>query len=160
MDIENSSERRKMKSKTITRTLLVAVMTALLLASSAAGLAVGQAPAVTADSACDNVCVDASCVDMPTDWLGPIPITDTFIIYPTSACLCENGNRVEGEGEFFLPNIQTDEGTDGIYVKFVMDVVNEGLPWELEPQCVQFAGTWEEGVPIGESGFLLTSMEG
>ncbi len=30
----------------------------------------------------------------------------------------------------------------------------------LEPQCVQFTGTWEEGVPIGESSFLLTSMEG
>ena len=101
-----------MKSKAITRTLLVVGMTALLLASSAAGLAVGQAPAVTADSPCDNVCVDPSCVAVPTDWLGPIPITDTFIIYPTSACLCENGNRVEGEGEFFLPNIQTDQGTD------------------------------------------------
>lgn len=102
-----------MKSKAITRILLVAVMTALLLTSSGAGLAVGQAVAITADSPCDNVCVDASCVDMPTDWLGPIPITDTFIIYPTRACLCENGARVEGEGEFFLPNIQTDQGTDG-----------------------------------------------
>jgi len=39
-----------------------------------------------------------------------MPITDTFIIYPTSACLCENGARGEGEREFFLPNIQTDQG--------------------------------------------------
>jgi hypothetical protein len=65
---------------------------------------------------------------MPVDRLGPIPITDTFIIYPTNACLCDNGNRVEGEGEFFLPNIQTNEGTEGIYVKFVMDVVSLRLP--------------------------------
>ncbi len=149
-----------MKSKTIARTLLVAGTTALLLASSAAGLAVGQAVAVTADSPCDNICVDESCVDVPVDWIGPIPITDTFVIYPTSACLCENGNRVEGEGEFFLPNIQTDQGTDGIYVKFVMDVVSLYPTPVLEPQCVQFTGTWEEGIPIGESGFLLTSMEG
>ncbi len=143
-----------MKLKTIARTLLATGMTALLLASSVAGLA------ITADSPCDNVCVDPSCVAVPTDWLGPIPITDTFVIYPTSACLCENGNRVEGEGEFFLPNIQTDQGTDGIYVKFVMDVVSLYPSLELEPQCVQFTGTWEEGVPIGESGFLLTSMAG
>jgi len=102
-----------MKSKAITQTLLVAVMTALLLTSSGAGLAVGQAVAITADSPCDEVCVDASCVDVPVDRLEPIPITDTFIIYPTSACLCENGARGEGEGEFFLPNIQTDQGTDG-----------------------------------------------
>ena len=149
-----------MKSKAITRMFLVAVMTALLLASSAAGLAVGQSPAITTDSDCDNVCVDESCVNMPTDRLGPIPITDTFIIYPTNACLCDNGNRVEGEGEFFLPNIQADEGTDGIYVKFVMDVVSLLPSLELEPQCVQFTGAWEEGIPIGESGFLLTSMEG
>ena len=149
-----------MKSKAITRMLLVAVMTALLLASSEAGLAVGQSLAITTDSPCDNVCVDPSCVAVPTDWLGPIPITDTFIIYPTSACLCDNGNRVEGEGEFFLPNIQADEGTDGIYVKFVMDVVSLYPSLELEPQCVQFTGAWEEGIPIGESGFLLTSMEG
>ena len=148
-----------MKSENITRMLLVTVTTALLLASSAAGLAVGQAPAVTADSQCDNICVDPSCVAVPTDWLGPIPITDTFIIYPTSACLCDNGARVEGEGEFFLPNIQADDGTDGIYVKFVMDVVSL-YPLLLEPQCVQFTGAWEEGIPIGESGFLLTSMEG
>lgn len=149
-----------MNSKTITRMLLVAGMTALLLVSSAAGLVVGQGVAVTADSACDNVCVDESCVPVPVDWLGPIPITDTFIIYPTSACLCESGNRVEGEGEFFLPNIQTDQGTEGIYVKFVMDVVSLFPSLEMEPQCVQFTGTWEEGIPIGESGFLLTSMEG
>ncbi len=149
-----------MKFKTITRMLLVAGMTALLLASSTAGLALGQPLAVTAESPCDNVCLDESCVPVPVDWIGAIPITDTFIIYPASACLCDSGNRVEGEGEFFLPNIQTDQGTDGIYVKFVMDVVNEGLPWELDPQCVQFTGTWEEGIPIGESGFLLTSMEG
>jgi hypothetical protein len=129
-------------------------MTALLLALFVAGLA------ITADSPCDTVCVDPSCVAVPTDWLGPIPITDTFIIYPTNACLCDNGNRVEGEGEFFLPNIQTDQETDGIYVKFVMDVVSLFPTLELEPQCVQFTGTWEEGVPIGESGFLLTSMEG
>jgi len=137
-----------MQSGTITKMLLAAGMTALLLASSVAGLAVGQAPAVTADSPCDNVCVDPSCVPVPVDWLGPIPITDTFIIYPTSACLCENGSRVEGEGEFFLPNIQTDQGTDGIYVKFVMDVVSLYPTLELEPQCVQFTGTWEEGVPV------------
>ena len=149
-----------MKPKAITRTLLIAGMTALLLASSVAGLAVGQSLAAAADSPCDNVCVDPSCVAVPTDWLGPIPITDTFIIYPTSACLCDNGNRVEGEGEFFLPNIQTDQGTDGIYVKFVMDVVSLYPSLELEPQCVQFTGTWEEGIPIGESGFLLTGMEG
>jgi len=124
-----------MKSRSIPRMLIVAVMTALLLASSAAGLA------ITADSPCDNVCVDPSCVAVPTDWLGPIPITDTFVIYPTSACLCENGNRVEGEGEFFLPNIQTDQGTDGIYVKCVMDVVTLFPSLELEPQCVQFTGT-------------------
>jgi hypothetical protein len=132
-------------------------MTALLLASSAAGLA------ITADSPCDNVCVDPSCVPVPVEWLGPIQITDTFIIYPTSACLCENQDgsyRVEGEGEFFLPNIQTDQGTDGIYVKFVMDVVSLYPSPVMEPQCIQFTGTWEEGVPIGESGFLLTSMEG
>ena len=140
--------------------LLVAGMAALLLTSSVAGLVIGQAVAVTADSPCDNVCVDPSCVAVPTDWLGPIPITDTFIIYPTSACLCDNGNRVEGEGEFFLPNIQTDQGTDGIYVKFVMDVVSLYPTPVMEPQCVQFTGTWEEGIPIGESGFLLTSMEG
>jgi hypothetical protein len=143
--------------------LLVAGMTVLLLASSVAGLAAGQSLSVTAASACDNVCVDASCVPVPVGWLGPIPITDTFIIYPTSACLCENEDgsfRVEGEGEFFLPNIQTDQGTEGIYVKFVMDVVSLYPSLELEPQCVQFTGTWEEGVPIGESGFLLTSMEG
>jgi len=132
---------------------LVAVMTALLLVSSVAGLA------ITADSPCDEVCADPSCVAVPTDWLGPIPITDAFIIYPTSACLCDSGNRIEGEGEFFLPNIQTDQGTDGIYVKFVMDVVSL-YPLLLEPQCVQFTGDWEEGIPIGESGFLLTSMEG
>ena len=149
-----------MKPKAITRTLLFAAMTALLLALSVAGLAVGQAPAVAADSPCDNVCVDASCVPVPTDWLGPIPITDTFIIYPTSACLCDNGSRLEGEGEFFLPNIQTDQGTDGIYVKFVMDVVSLYPSPALKPQCVQFTGTWEEGIPIGETGFLLTSMEG
>jgi hypothetical protein len=143
-----------MKSKAITRMLLVAGMTALLLASSVAGLA------ITADSPCDNICGDPSCEEIPTDWLGPIPITDTFIIYPTHACLCDNGSRVEGEGEFFLPNIQADEGTDGIYVKFVMDVVSLYPTLELEPQCVQFTGTWEEGIPIGESGFLLTSMEG
>jgi len=143
-----------MESKVITRLFLVAGMTALLLALSVAGLA------ITADSPCDNVCVAPSCVAVPTDWLGPIPITDTFIIYPTSACLCENGNRVEGEGEFFLPNIQTDQGTEGIYVKFVMDVVSLYPSLQLEPQCVQFTGTWEEGIPIGESGFLLTSMEG
>jgi len=148
------------KSKAITRMLIVAGMTALLLALSVAWLAAGQAAAVTTDGACDNVCVDESCVAVPTDWLGPIPITDSFIIYPTSACLCENGARVEGEGEFFLPNIQTDQGTDGIYVKFVMDVVSVFPMLVLEPQCVQFTGTWEEGVPIGESGFLLTSMEG
>ena len=127
-----------MKSKTITRMLLISGMTALLLASSIAGLAVGQSLAVTADSPCDTICVDQSCVPVPTDWLGPIPITDTFIIYPTRACLCENGDRVEGEGEFFLPNIQADEGTDGIYVKFVMDVVSLYPTLELEPQCVQF----------------------
>jgi len=152
-----------MKSKTITRMLLVAGMAALLLASSVAWLAVGQAAAITADSACDNVCVDESCVDVPVDWIGPIPITDTFIIYPTSACLCGNeddGFRVEGEGEFFMPNIQADEGTDGIYVKFVMDVVSLFPTLQLAPQCVQFTGAWEEGIPIGESGFLLTSMEG
>ena len=164
----------KMQSKTITRMFLVAVMTALLLALSVAGLAVGQALegpapaaqaeqgtslAITADSPCDNVCVDASCEPMTVEWIGPITITDTFIIYPTSACLCENRSRVEGEGEFFLPNIQTDQGTEGIYVKFVMDVVSL-YPLLLEPQCVQFTGAWEEGVPIGESGFLLTSMEG
>ena len=164
----------KMQSKTITRMFLVAGMTALLLALSVAGLAVGQALegpapaaqaeqgtslAITADSPCDNVCVDASCEPMTVEWIGPITITDTFIIYPTSACLCENRSRVEGEGEFFLPNIQTDQGTDGIYVKFVMDVVSL-YPLLLEPQCVQFTGAWEEGVPIGESGFLLTSMEG
>ena len=143
----------KTQSKIITRTFLVAIMTALLLVSSVAGLA------ITADSPCDEVCVDPGCVAVPTDWLGPIPITDTFIIYPTRACLCENGSQVEGEGEFFLPNIQTDQGTDGIYVKFVMDVVSL-YPLLLEPQCVQFTGTWEEGVPIGETGFLLTSMEG
>jgi hypothetical protein len=102
-----------MKSKAITRILLVTGMTALLLTSSAAGLAVGQAVAITANSTCDNVCVDASCVDMPTGWLEPIPIADTFILYPTRACLYENGARVKGEGEFFLPNIQTDQGTDG-----------------------------------------------
>jgi len=153
-------DEKNMKSKAITQTLLVAVMTALLLTSSGAGLAVGQAVAITADSPCDNVCVDPSCVAVPTDWLGPIPIADTFIIYPTRACLCDNGNRVEGEGDFFLPNIQTDQGTDGIYVKFVMDVVSLYPSLELEPQCVQFTGAWEEGVPIGDSGFLLTSMEG
>ena len=102
-----------MKSENITRMLLVAIVTALLLTSSGAGLAVGQAPAITANSPYDNVCADPSCVDVPVDWLGPIPITDIFIIYPTRACLCENGARVEGEGEFFLPNIQTDQGTDG-----------------------------------------------
>ncbi len=96
-----------MEPRAITRMLLVAGMTALLLASSMAALA------ITADSPCDNVCVDESCVSVPTDWLGPIPITDTFIIYPTSACLCDSGNRIEGEGEFFLPNIQADQGTDG-----------------------------------------------
>ncbi len=149
-----------MKTRPIQRTFLVAGMTALLLVSSAAGLAVGQTAAATADSPCDNVCVDASCQPVPTDWLGPIAITDTFIIYPTSACLCDNGSRVEGEGEFFLPNIQTDQGTDGIYVKFVMDVVSLVPTLELEPQCVQFTGAWEEGIPIGASGFLLTSMEG
>ncbi|MGA9348054.1 MAG: hypothetical protein WBW48_04525 [Anaerolineae bacterium] len=152
-----------MKLKAIIRMLLVAVMTALLLASSEASLAVGQSLAVAADSPCDNICVDASCVPVPVEWLGPIPITDTFIIYPTSACLCENEDgsyRIEGEGEFFLPNIQTSQGTEGIYVKFVMDVVSLVPTLELEPQCVQFTGTWEEGVPIGESGFLLTSMEG
>ena len=149
-----------MKSKTITRMFLTAGMTALLLASSIAGLAVGQSLAVTADSPCDTICVDPSCEEIPVEWLGAIPITDTFIIYPTRACLCENGDRVEGEGEFFLPNIQTDQGTEGIYVKFVMGVVSLFPTLELEPQCVQFTGTWEEGVPIGESGFLLTSMEG
>ena len=142
-----------MQSKAITRMFLVAVMTALLLVSSVAGLA------ITADSPCDEVCVDPSCVAVPTDWLGPIPIAETFIIYPTRACLCDSGNRIEGEGEFFLPNIQTDQGTDGIYVKFVMDVVSL-YPLLLEPQCVQFTGAWEEGVPIGASGFLLTSMAG
>ena len=100
-----------MKSKAIARTLLMAGTIALLLGSSGVGSAVGQAPATATNSPCDNVCVDASCAPVPTDWLGPIPITDTFIIYPTSACLCENGSRVEGEGEFFLPNIQTDRCT-------------------------------------------------
>jgi hypothetical protein len=182
--MERKGERR-MDSKAIARMLLVAGMAALLLALSAAGLAVAReleepGPAaevtvsppdteqsiplpLTADSPCDTVCVDESCATIPVDWLGPVTITDTFIIYPTSACLCGNeddGYRVEGEGEFFLPNIQTDQGTDGIYVRFVMDVVSLYPSLVLEPVCVQFTGTWEEGVPIGESGFLLTSMEG
>ncbi|MBC8248202.1 MAG: hypothetical protein H8E90_00860 [Anaerolineales bacterium] len=102
-----------MKSKTIARMLLVAGMTALLLASSAAGLAVGQSLAFTADSPCDNVCVDQSCVPVPVEWLGAIPITDTFIIYPTSACLCENQDgsfRVEGEANSSCPTSRPTKG--------------------------------------------------
>jgi len=50
-----------MKPNAIARMLLVAGMTALLLALSVAGLT------ITADSPCDNVCVDPSCVAVPTD---------------------------------------------------------------------------------------------
>lgn len=114
-------------------------------------------PVNVIDGSCDTVCVDEGCVSISADQLPPIQITDTVIIYPTSACICANEDgtkRLEGEGEVFLPNIQTEEGTEGIHVRFV-------LAWpSLDPQCVQFTGEWEEGVPIGESGFLLTSMEG
>ncbi|MFQ5594146.1 MAG: hypothetical protein ACE5HA_08350 [Anaerolineae bacterium] len=177
-----------MTSANITRPLLVFVLAAFFLAASLAGLAVGQArgaqelplasqtgsggtyrsqgPAnltpgsprtAVADGSCDAVCVDEDCTPIPADQLPPIQITDTLIIYPTSACICENEDgtkRLEGEGEVFLPNIQTEEGSEGIHVRFILD-------WpSLDPQCVQFAGIWEEGVPIGQSGFLLTSMEG
>ncbi|MFQ5340270.1 MAG: hypothetical protein ACE5F6_01855 [Anaerolineae bacterium] len=177
-----------MKSRAITHPVFACVLTISVLAASLAGLAVGRArgapglpprtqtnygasdgsvpaaeaslhslPATITDGSCDAVCVDEGCVSIPADQLPPIQITDTFIIYPTSACLCENQDgtkRLEGEGEVFLPNIQTEDGTEGIHVRFI-------LAWpSLDPQCVQFTGEWEEGVPIGESGFLLTSMEG
>lgn len=155
-----------MESKIILRTFLVVGAAALLLAASLMGLTSGRAlgkplhdagsRAAAAEGACDTVCVDESCIPIPVERLEPIVITDTFIIYPTSACLCENADgskRLEGEGEVFLPNIQTDEA-DGISVTFTLD-------WpSLDPQCVYFTGTWEEGIPIDDSGFLLTSLEG
>ncbi len=110
---------------------------------------------------CETVCVDESCQPIPVEWIGTITITDTLLIYPTSACLCEGedgGLEIQGEGEASLPNLQTDED-DPLLVTFTLDVVDPRT-LAFEAECVHFSGTWEEGVPIGETGLLLTSMEG
>jgi hypothetical protein len=60
---------------------------------------------------------------------------------------------VEGEGGFFLPNLPNPEGVD-IKVKF-------SLNWpSLTIRCVRFEGTADPGIPIGNTGFFLTRLEG
>jgi len=160
-----------MNARTVVRMLVVVVTSALLLILFETGLAAGEVPeldgpknqleqgtiaAPESGSPCDEICDDDGC-EVITPW-DPIVITDSFVIYPFHSCLCENGDgslRVEGEGGFFLPNLPVYGGRDSLYVKFVAQVSPA-----LEPVCVHFTGTSAVGIPIGQSGFALTYLEG
>jgi hypothetical protein len=107
-------------------------------------------------SYCGPVCQDPTCVPIK---LPPFMVDNVFITYPIQACLCQNADesyRVEGEGGFFLPNISNPSPGGGydIWVKFSLDWPNLKVHW------VCFEGTAEPGIPIGDTGFFLTRLEG
>lgn len=114
-------------------------------------------PTIPADGPCEGICTEPSCTSLPVDLLPAIEITETLIIYPDNLCLCDaqgGGKQVEGEGEVFLPNMQAPDDAAGIHASFVLE-------WpSLQPICVIFGGQWPDGIPIGTSGFVLTSLEG
>ena len=112
---------------------------------------------------CGPICEDILCVPLPI--LEPIvvPGTSTFAIYPTRACLCLNPDgtyRIEGEGSFFLPNLYypTSDPESEMHVEFI--IRSDVELTVLEILCVYILGDADPGIPIGQTGFRLTHLEG
>ena len=112
---------------------------------------------------CSSICQDQECTPIT---LPPIMVTDTLWIYPTTACLCISPSmtgcpiRLEGQGGFFLPNLNATPGITeglGIYVRF--KICTNSLRFEtINPKCACLGGDF--ALPIGQSGFCLTHLEG
>ena len=85
-----------------------------------------------------------------------ISVSDSFKIASASATLTLRDDKFEivGEAGFTLPNISSagKNGQMGITVAFKLD--QDGLYY------VCIGGTVDPGVPIGQTGFELTGMEG
>ena len=88
--------------------------------------------------------------------LPEISVSDQFTLAKAKASLTKSGDKliIEGETGFSLPNLDTDtdDGNVGISAAFKLD--QDGLYY-----CC-LGGSADPGVPLGQSGFQLTALEG